>query len=172
VRFVTAHGIGIRTNPDGTPVNTVLIPRNSPVPAAAHQRFRTKKTHSGPATGIRVVVTQGDTPDAGLAEVVGTARITGIPPDDPPGQPVEITLAFDPQSRVRLRALYVNTGRELALDLDVPGGLREEEVKHYHDLLVSSGIVNLPEDDVWPALPDDLLSLDDEDDGSLLEPID
>ncbi len=157
VRFVTAHGIGIRTSPAGRQVNTVLIPRNSPVPAAAHQRFRTKKTKTGPATGIRVVVTQGDTPDPGLAEVVGTARITGIPPNEPPGQPVEITLAFDPQSRLRLRALYVNTGLELALDLDVPGGLREEQVKHYHDLLMSAGVIRPPSDDGWPEIDDDLL---------------
>ena len=67
-----------------------MIHRNTAVPTTVSKRFRTKTNRVGPASGIRVVVTQGDTPDASLAEVLGTARITGIPPNDPPGQPVDI----------------------------------------------------------------------------------
>jgi molecular chaperone DnaK len=174
VQFVTAHGIGIRTTSANAAINNVLIHRNTAVPTTVSRRFRTKRDRTGPASGIRVVVTQGDTPDASLAEVLGTARITGIPPDDPPGQPVDITLEFDPHSRLHLRALYVNTGQLLALDLDVPGGLREEQVEQYRELLVNSGLVHpLPP----PATDANVLSLDDDfpdddEEEPLLEPID
>lgn len=173
VQFVTAHGIGIRTStPDHGSINNVLIHRNTAVPTTVSRRFRTKTNRTGPTSGIRVVVTQGDTPDASLAEILGTARITGIPPNDPPGQPVDITLEFDPHSRLHLKALYVNTGQVLALDLDVPGGLREEQVEKYRELLVSSGLVQPP-----PPQPlSEIFSLDDlpddDEDEPLLEPID
>jgi hypothetical protein len=141
------------------------------VPANVSRRFRTRKHRAGPASAIRIIVTQGDTPDVELAEVLGTARITGIPRNDPPGQPVEITMEFDPRSRLHLRALYVNTGQLLTLDLDIPGGLREEQVEYYRDLLTTSGLIRPAE-----PLAEELLSLDDDDfyddDGSLMEPID
>jgi molecular chaperone DnaK len=170
VRFVTAHGIGIRTRNDAGALNHVLIHRNAPVPARVSRRFRTRKDRTGPASGIRVVVTQGDTPDAELAEVLGTARITGIPANEPPGQPVEITLEFDSQSRLQLEAHYLSTGQRLTLDLDIPGGLREEQVVQYHDMLVHSGLIR-----TGPPPDLELVSLDDDDfddDNPLLEPID
>ena len=176
VQFVTAHGIGIRTASATKSVNNVLIHRNTSVPTTVSRRFRTKSDRVGPTSGIRVVVTQGDTPDASLAEILGTARITGIPPNDLPGQPVDITLAFDAQSRIHLHALYVNTGQSLALDLDVPGGLREEQVEQYRHLLVSSGLIHPAPPP--PMLDQEIFSLDegflnDEDeDEPLLEPID
>ena len=177
VQFVTAHGIGIRTSSPTKSVNNVLIHRNTAVPTTVSRRFRTKTNRVGPTSGIRVVVTQGDTPDASLAEILGTARITGIPPNDPPGQPVDITLEFDALSRIHLRALYVNTGQILALDLEVPGGLREEQVEQYRDLLVSSGLIHpvpppMFEQEIF-SLDDGFLNDDDEDeDDPLLEPID
>lgn len=177
VQFVTAHGMGIRTTSGDTAQNHVLIRRNTPVPATVKQRFRTKSNRTGPASGIRVVVTQGDTPDASLAEILGTARITGIPPNDPPGQPVDIIMEFDSRSRLHLRATYVNTGQVLTLDLDVPGGLKEEQVKQFHDLLVTSGLI-LPAPLAPPPPEDEPLLLeelpedeDDDEDLPMLEPL-
>ena len=50
VRFVTAHGVGIKTMKNKKPYNSVLIHKNSQVPCSASREFRTvaskgKKKH-------------------------------------------------------------------------------------------------------------------------------
>ena len=85
ITFVTAHGVGLRVRDEsGTGwKNSVLIPKNSQVPATATKRFKCAeeiKTH----TVIKIEITQGDADDADLAEVLGEASIEGFPRNEPP----------------------------------------------------------------------------------------
>jgi molecular chaperone DnaK len=145
VRFVTAHGVGVRIRRQQAHVNDVLIRKNTPVPARVVRRYRAVKKGAGPALRLGIVVTQGDTPDAEAAEVLGTAVITGIPADEPSGQPVDVTLAFDVQGRLQLLAVITKrdgTQQQLQLDLDVPGGLRPEQVEKFREQLEASGLIS------------------------------
>jgi molecular chaperone DnaK len=171
VRFVTAHGVGVRALKQGRWVNTVLIAKNTRVPITSGRRFLTQKKGAGWASKIRITVTQGDTPNVDLAEVLGVATITGIPKYEPSGQPVEIAMEFDAQGRLHLHAVYVNTGQQLRLSLDIPGGLKEEEVRQYHNFMRKTGLITTPaaKESAWemPLLDED----DEDDDIPLLEPL-
>jgi len=127
VRFVTAHGVGVRVRVGGGWINRVLIPKNSKVPSGVTRRFATQTSAPG-GTSLRIYVTQGDTGDAEAAEVLAVGRIQGLPLGEPSGQPVDVTMEFNEQGRVCLRAIYVKTGADLRMELDVPGGLREDLV--------------------------------------------
>lgn len=140
VQFVTAHGVGVKAKAKGEWTNVVLIPKNSPVPATVSRQFYTKGTGVG-AKRIRIHVTQGDTRDVHLAEVLGVACIEGLPPNEPPGQPVSIAMSFDDQGRLHLHALYVNTGQDLQLSLEIPGGLQEDEVERYRTMMKERGLL-------------------------------
>jgi molecular chaperone DnaK len=180
VRFVTAHGVGVRIRRQGVHVNDVLIHKNTAVPVRTVRRYRAvKKNEAQVADRLSIVVTQGDTPDADTAEVLGTAVITGIPKDEPEGQPVDVTLAFDQQGRLQLQAVFTkrdNTRQQLQLDLDVPGGLRQEQVQKLRQQLQASGLVSkvgidptiddLPIDDL-PVLEE----IDSDDDLPFVEPL-
>jgi hypothetical protein len=157
VRFVTAHGVGVRTVADGAWRNTVLIPRNSPVPVEVTRRFVTA-AQGRRGTHIRIVVTQGDTEDIELAEVVGQGRIEGFPRGEPSGQPVDVIMEFDDTGRLHLRAVYCKTGQQLRLDLEVPNGLRAEEVERQRELLNNTPFLTVfrgDDDDLPPHESDE-----------------
>ncbi|HUG92363.1 MAG TPA: Hsp70 family protein, partial [Planctomycetaceae bacterium] len=142
VRFVTAHGVGVKARMGRRHTNVVLINKNTRVPCSARQIFNTfSSTSDGCVRAVPVVVTQGDTSDLDLAEILYDGRIVGFPAGEQAGYPVEVTMEFDEQSRLHVRAVYLRTGRELAVHLDVPGGLQEEKVREYRKLLEESGLV-------------------------------
>ncbi|MCY2986901.1 MAG: Hsp70 family protein [Planctomycetota bacterium] len=134
VRFVTAHGVGLRTRRGSVSRNNVLIPKNSLVPIESTKRFVTSDMGGGGAF-ISILVTQGDTRDSELAEVLGQGRIAGFPPGDPPGQAVDVTMRFDEFGRLHIRAVYVRTSQEMQLSLEIPGGLKAGEVERQREHL-------------------------------------
>jgi len=128
VRFVTAHGVGVLARVGEEWKNVVLIPRNTQVPASAIRRFVTASATGG-GTYVRIEITQGDTPEPELAEVLGTGRIAEFPRNEPPGQPVDVIMEFNEEGRLHIQAVYVNTGQEIEMSLDIPDALRPEEVR-------------------------------------------
>lgn len=141
VGFVTAHGVGLRVRNDADGwKNSVLIPKNSPVPAHATKRYVcAEEIHE--QTVIKIEVTQGDAEDAALVEVLGEASIEGFPCREPPGQPVDVGLDFDEQGRLHLKATYANTGQEVRLSLEVADGLCDDEVHRQHEHLKRFGFL-------------------------------
>lgn len=154
VMFVTAHGVGLKVRSGQGWKNSVLIAKNTPVPARVTKRYVTAERSHGRAH-LKLEVTQGDTPHVELAEVLGTGRIEGFPPNEPAGQPVDVSLEFDVQGRLHIRALYVNTGREMEWSLDIPGGLRSEEVREHREFLQKAGFLRVySPDPALQGLPD------------------
>jgi len=127
VRFVTAHGVGLRVRGQRGWINRVLIPKNTRAPVSVTKRFLTSSSQTG-KKHIRIEITQGDTKNLALAERLGTGRIHGVPPSEPDNQPVDVTMRFDEQGRLEISAMYVPRRQKMAMTLEIPGGLREEEV--------------------------------------------
>jgi molecular chaperone DnaK len=168
VRFVTAHGVGVKLRGKHGPINRVLIPKNTRVPTSITKTFLTKSMGAG-GTQITIDITQGDTTDLALAEQLGTGKIKGLPRKEPDGQPVEVTMAFNEQGRLDIRAKYVPRNQEMEMSLDIPGGLREEEVQEHRRFLEETGFFNSSSaEQIIEAIDDD----DDTDDIPMLEPID
>jgi molecular chaperone DnaK len=140
VRFVTAHGVGLKIRAGSEWSNKVLIPKNTRVPANITQRFRTRATGSR-GQQIKIDITQGDTEDPSVAELLGTGKIEGLPPNEPEGRPVDVSMQFDDQGRLRVRAVYVLTGQQMQMSVDIPGGLRSEEVAEHHKYLKETGFL-------------------------------
>jgi molecular chaperone DnaK len=165
VSFVTAHGVGVRVLHQQKWINQVLIPKNTKVPTHVTRRFWTTGAVNKKGF-ISVGITQGDTPDLDLAEELGTGKIEGIPLNEPPGKPVDVTMEFDSQGRLHTRAVYVQTGQQMAMSVEVRGGLKEEEVKAYRQFLESTGFI--APFDADKAI-DQMQNLDDDDDDDELD---
>ncbi len=148
VRFVTAHGVGVRVrDPQGTGwKNSVMIPEQTPVPnetPATKTYISADKINAGSV--IKVEITQGDSEDIDLVEVLGEGRIEGFSNDQAAGQPVEVSMWFDDQSRLHTKAVYVKTGQEMLMTIDVAGGLCQEEVEEQRKHLEDIGAISLGE---------------------------
>ncbi|MCW2605762.1 MAG: hypothetical protein JWO60_455 [Frankiales bacterium] len=91
VADVTSHGLGVLVqDPEtGLRANSIVIPRNSPIPSGATERYAT--TTDGQTT-LHVQVTQGDEEDADYVRVLGTQQVP-FPPR-PVGWPVDISFRY------------------------------------------------------------------------------
>lgn len=157
VLFVTAHGVGLKVRSGQGWKNSVLIAKNTPVPVKTTKRYVTAE-RIGPRNHLKIEITQGDTSQVELAEILGTGRIDGFPPSEPAGQPVDVTFEFDAQGRLHVGAVHVSTGRKMRWSLEIPGGLRAEEVIEHREFMKKNGLFRIYSPD--PALQ----GLDDDDD--------
>ena len=139
VRFVTAHGVGVKVRIGQRWRNQVLIPKNTAVPTSVAKRFTTIGS-AAPTQTLRIEVTQGNSDDVEMVETLGSGYIKGLPANEPPGQPVDIEMQFDRQGRLHIHATYVNTGQELKFYLVVDGGLHEEEVHRHRKFLQNATV--------------------------------
>ena len=154
VSFVTAHGVGVKTLLPTGWANKVLIHKNTRVPCRATKRFLTRAKGKG-GSQIKVDITQGDTPDVALAEQLGTGVISGVPAEEPQGQPVDVTMEFDAQGRLHVSALYVPRNLQMQLSVEIPGGLRPEEVAQHRRFLEETGFLPSSASATAPPRPGD-----------------
>ncbi len=77
-------------------------------------------------------------------------------------------MSFNKQGRLYINAIYLNTGQSLRQALEIPGGLREEEVQQYRKMLEETGLVR--SESKRPGSLDEII-LDDDDDFPLLDPL-
>jgi molecular chaperone DnaK len=102
-----------------------MIPRNSRLPIEAHQTFATIEANQ---QRVSVKVLEGDAPDPAACSLVGTCRITNLPPNLPKGSPIKVTYAFDKSGRIRVTARDETGGQEAAIEIERRGGLSESQV--------------------------------------------
>lgn len=115
---VTAHSLGIVVDDDGTPRNSRLIDKNSPIPARGEDTYSTVEDNQN---SVRIVILQGEHDDPEDCIKVGDAGVlTGIPPQ-PRGVPqILVTLEYDKSGIVHVYARDTGSGRELRATIEYP----------------------------------------------------
>ncbi len=110
VHDVTAHSLGLvaRCAATGAETNSILIGRNTPLPAQGRQRFSTLAENQ---REILVVVTQGEDADPNYVTVVGSARIDVPPSTD--SVEVEVVIGYDEQGLIGVRVANAGNGAAL-----------------------------------------------------------
>jgi|APSaa5957512622_1039677.scaffolds.fasta_scaffold05113_4 molecular chaperone DnaK len=113
---VTSHSIGIEANIPGSNqrINSILIKRNSPIPAEISKEFVT--TMQG-QTGIKVNIFQGEFSDPNLCNPVGEFILTGLPPNRPPGCKVRITVSCNTSGVINVTALDIESGQKTTTEV-------------------------------------------------------
>lgn len=124
---VTASGLGVVTaDRNGGPnFNTVLLPRNSPVPGHGVEHF---ETGAAGQRNIRVEITEGDESDLDYVTVVGTAEMDL--PYRPDHTPLRIEIAYSASGVISARIFDGKSGAPLgAMDLERRANLSSEQKK-------------------------------------------
>ena len=106
VTNVNSHSLGMvgREPATGRRVNTVLIRKNSPLPAAVTRRFKTAKADQRSLL-VRVVEGEGEQPEA--CSPVGQLVVRGLPAGLPAGWPVEVGYRYEENGCLRVSARLV-----------------------------------------------------------------
>jgi molecular chaperone DnaK len=107
-------------------VMTVLIPRNTTIPARKSELFSTAADNQ---STVEIHVLQGERPLAKDNRTLGRFVLTGIPPA-PRGVPqIEVTFDIDANGIVNVSAKDVATGKEQKITITATSGLSKAEVE-------------------------------------------
>ncbi len=123
---VNAHSLGVEIKqPDGTRRNSILVAKNTQLPAAVTREFYTAA--DGQAR-VRVRILQGESPQAAACIPVGECWIDGLPADLPKGSPVEVRCGVAANGRIEVTARDRASGRTATAAIHRPGGLTEAQL--------------------------------------------
>lgn len=108
-------------------LNSVVIPKNTPIPCSRTQVYQTSEDNE---RVIEVEITQGEDEDPRYVDIIG--RITlEVPANRPKGCEVAVTFSYDENQRVRALVVDKQSGRsrEVAVSYKGAGVLSDEDLK-------------------------------------------
>ena len=123
---------------------TVLIPRNTTIPASKSQIFSTAADNQ-PAVDIHVL--QGERPMANDNKTLGNFQLDGIAPARRGVPQIEVTFDIDVNGIVNVSAVDKATNKKQSITIKNSSGLSEEEI----DRMVKDAEAHKAEDDARKA---------------------
>jgi len=136
VTNVSAHSLGIEGfNVNvGRRCNTVLIPRNSPLPARVTRKFVTRKIGQ---QSIVVQVLEGESSRIEDCTRVGRLVIRNLPPGLPAGSPIKVTYEYGANGRVNITAQISGSNAAIQLELQRSGERSTGQINAWRQVLAS-----------------------------------
>ena len=127
VTNVNSHSLGlVGFDPtSGRTMNRIIIRKNTPLPHAASQRFKTSMDNQ-PNVEIRVVEGESELPDA--CTEVGTCVIHDLPPNLPAGWPVEVRYAYQENGRLQVAAKLLGHGNQVIAEFIRDNSLDDDDL--------------------------------------------
>jgi molecular chaperone DnaK len=178
VTNVSAHSLGIEgyNVQLGRRCNTILIPRNSPLPARVTRKFVTRKIGQ---QSIVVQVLEGEGSRIEDCTRVGRLVIRNLPPGLPAGSPIKVVYEYGANGRLGVTAQLSGSNHPMHLVLERSGARTANQISVWRELLasepkleqfepivqaeavspaptnihISDTDVSLPEDDLSPPQP-------------------
>jgi molecular chaperone DnaK len=101
---VNAHSLGLvtKTRTSDRLLNSILIPRNTPLPHSGSQLFRT--VHACQKR-ILLRVVEGEAPDPSACNTLGKFLMEPLPAGLPAGSPIRIHYSYDESGRITVQAV-------------------------------------------------------------------
>jgi molecular chaperone DnaK len=155
VTDVNSHSLGMQGvgQKDRQPINSIVIPRNTSLPATVTRKFVTKADGQ---TSIVIQILEGESKDPTLCSVIGRSVLRGLPGDLPQGYPVDVHFEYATNGRLNILATVPGTGRELIIELVRAGGMTDERRNRWQQLFEKSA-----EGPAFEDLLDEVLGLED-----------
>lgn len=135
---VNAHSLGVvATKRDGQQVVSVMIPRNTSLPAKVTRCFGTQR-HDQRRVSVQVVEGEADDPKACL--LVGTCHIMKLPERLPKGSPVEVTFQYDGSGRLHVEAVHLPSGSWAETLIERQAGVSPERIHLNREMLARMSV--------------------------------
>jgi molecular chaperone DnaK len=131
---VNSHGLGVivRSSKESRTVNSVIIPKNTPLPTTRVKVFGTEAANQ---RQVRLRVTEGDARDPRGCTQIGECLIRLLPKGLPKGAPVEVTFSYDRSGRIHVRAVERTSGAAADVSLKRDSGFSAEVVDKMADIV-------------------------------------
>ena len=120
---VNSHSLGVevtdRHDPDRR-WNHVMIPRNTPIPCNATQRF---VTNTDNPRSIHIRLLEGEVSDVEACTVIGDFRVVDLPPGLAAGSPIEIEYGYDRSGHIHVAARELVNGTAASIEVHWSDGI-------------------------------------------------
>jgi molecular chaperone DnaK len=132
VQNVNAHDLGVlgRDPTTGRPSKTVLIQRNTALPASETKDFVTAKDNQ---RTIEINVVEGGDMSGNNATVVGKCVMTDLPPGLPARTRVKVTFEYTSNGRITVAASVPALRRTMEFHIERPTGLDDAEMADWSE---------------------------------------
>lgn len=120
---VTPLSLGLETKGG---VMTVLVPKNTTIPAEKKETFTTAEDNQ---TAVTIMVYQGERPMAADNRFLGKFDLTDIPPARMGVPQIEVTFSIDVNGILNVSARDKGTNKEQSIKIESSGGLSKEEIE-------------------------------------------
>jgi len=120
---ISSHSVGIAGVDPKTKrrSNSILIPRNTPLPAKCQRRYTTLDANQ---RSIVAPVYEGESQDTADCIHVGDCRVVNLPPGLPQGSVIQVSLRYETNGRLTVRAHLPAQDVSAEVELQ-PGVIRE-----------------------------------------------
>ena len=151
IKNVNSHDLGVLgiEETTGRPRRTVLIPRNTPIPASNTKSFKTFKADQ---RSVVVNIIEGGDDSGNNSTPIGKCTIRDLPPDLPASTPVEVTFAYEHNGRLIVNASLPTHHREATMAIERASGQSETALKEWQRKLTdptgAAGIFSVSKNDV------------------------
>jgi molecular chaperone DnaK len=124
---VNAHSLGVivRSTRENRIVNSMIIPRNTPLPVTRTKIFGTEAPNQ---RMVRIPIVEGETRDPSGCLQIGECVIRQLPPGLPQGSPVEVTFQYDKSGRVQVRAVETLYNTTASVDIERVSGFAPSDL--------------------------------------------
>lgn len=123
---VNAHSLGVALRrDDGIEVSSIIIPRNTPLPASVTRRYGTGVPNQ---TAITVKVVEGEASLAADCIQIGSCRIHQLPWGLRKGSTVYVTFSYDNSGRLTVKAVEATSGKSAATSIYREGAMNPEQI--------------------------------------------
>jgi molecular chaperone DnaK len=123
---VNSHSLGIAVRtPDGY-ANSILIPKNTSLPAECSRIYHTSSSNQ---RQVRVRVLEGEAHDADACVQIGEFVLAGLPADLPVRAPIEVVCRYSADGRISVRGRDLTSGKLAETALVSQGRLEDSELR-------------------------------------------
>jgi molecular chaperone DnaK len=125
---VNSHGLGVivRSSRENRTVNSLMIPKNTPLPTTRVKVFGTEARNQ---RMVRLRIVEGDSRDPRGCTQIGECVIKHLPKGLPKGNPVEVTFAYDTSGRIHVRAVEMTSNISADVELQRDTGFAQRELE-------------------------------------------
>jgi molecular chaperone DnaK (HSP70) len=125
---VNAHSLGVvvRSPHSGSEYVSVLISRNTPLPACRKKLYGTMVFDQ---RMVQVRVLEGESEDPSACITIGECIVAPLPPGLPRGSPISVTFSYDNSGRLHIRAKDETSGLTAQSTIVRAGTLGKDALK-------------------------------------------
>ncbi len=129
---VNSHGLGVivRAKEGQVTANSVIIPKNTPLPTSRVKLFGTEAKNQ---RQVRLRITEGDTRDPRGCTQIGECLIRQLPKGLPKGAPVEVSFRYDASGRIQVKAIELTSRISADVHLERTSGFEQEDLNKMKD---------------------------------------